>query len=102
LLSITSHHVTSRTLDLLAWTLRYATLRAMQGSGLINALYMPPVSSAVAVYLNDGWPISSADPLAVLGDRGPYIVHINTDPSKIICNRERDQVLIDCTGRECN
>mmetsp|Transcript_23842 Transcript_23842/g.44269 ORF Transcript_23842/g.44269 Transcript_23842/m.44269 type:complete len:87 (-) Transcript_23842:171-431(-) len=52
---------------------------------------MPPVSTAVAVYLNDGWPISSADPLAVLGDRGPYIVHINHDPSRIICNLEKDK-----------
>ena len=55
---------------------------------------MPPVSSAVAVYLNDGWPISSADPLAPLGDRGPYIVHINNDTSKIICNYERDKVYV--------
>ena len=46
------------------------------------------------VYLNDGWPISSADPLALLGDRGPYIAHINTEPSKIICNLEQDKVVM--------
>eukprot|EP00602_Paraphysomonas_sp_CaronLab_P011825 CAMPEP_0185044108 /NCGR_PEP_ID=MMETSP1103-20130426/43268_1 /TAXON_ID=36769 /ORGANISM="Paraphysomonas bandaiensis, Strain Caron Lab Isolate" /LENGTH=311 /DNA_ID=CAMNT_0027584343 /DNA_START=577 /DNA_END=1512 /DNA_ORIENTATION=- len=68
-----------------------SVLVGVQGSGMINALYMSSVSVATALYLNDGWPISSGDPLAILGMRGPYMRHINTDKAKVVCDLESDK-----------
>ena len=69
-----------------------SVLIGIQGSGLINALYLSRFTSVVVYYLNDGWPISSGDPLEFLAARGPYIRHINKDPTKVICPLSEDQV----------
>ena len=71
---------------------RLAVVIGLQGSGMVNGLYLSPVSSVLAVYLNDGWPISNGDPLALIGHRGPYIRHVNTNSSKILCSRHEDKV----------
>jgi hypothetical protein len=69
-----------------------SALIGLQGSGLINGLYLSRFTSVVVYYLNDGWPISSGDPLELLSARGPYLTHINTDLSKVSCNLSDDQV----------
>jgi hypothetical protein len=69
-----------------------SVLIGLQGSGLINGLYLSSLTSVVVYYLNDGWPISSGDPLEYLSARGPYLRHVNTDPSKVICPLVDDQV----------
>lgn len=73
--------------------LQYLTvLIGLQGSGLINGLYVSPYTSVVVYYLNNGWPISSGDPLEYIAARGPYIRHINTDPTKVLCHIQDDHV----------
>jgi hypothetical protein len=69
-----------------------AVLVGVQGSGMLNALYTCPASTVLALYLNDGWPISSGDPLGLIAHRGPYLRHINRDSSKVICEIAGDKV----------
>eukprot|EP01041_Mallomonas_annulata_P007964 gene7964-16300_t len=64
-----------------------SVLVGLQGSGLINGLYMPAVSAVVAIYPSRDWPLTGGDPLAVLAQRGPYLKLVNTDSSRVICNR---------------
>ena len=59
-----------------------AVLMGVQGSGLINGLYMPKASCVVAYYPRDSWPVVSGDPLATLSQRGPYIRYIDPNPSE--------------------
>ena len=63
-----------------------AVLLGLQGSGLVNGLYMPAVATVVALYPSDGWPIVGGDPLAVVGQRGPYFAVVNEDRSRVSCS----------------
>jgi hypothetical protein len=70
-----------------------SVLIGLQGSGMMNGLYLSPYTTVVVYYLNDGWPISSGDPLELITARGPYLRHINKDPMKIICPLSNDKVI---------
>ena len=67
-------------------------LIGIQGSGMINGLYLSQFTSVVAFYLNSGWPLSNGDPLEYVSARGPYIRHINQNESQVICSRKDDKV----------
>jgi hypothetical protein len=69
-----------------------SVLIGLQGSGLINGLYLSSFTSVVVYYLNDDWPISSGDPLEYLSARGPYLRYVNTDPDRVICPLTNDKV----------
>ncbi len=66
----------------------------IQGSGLINGLFAPITTAVIALYYNNGWPLSNGDPLQILNGKGAYIRHINDDPSRIYCNSAIDKVII--------
>lgn len=67
-------------------------LIGIQGSGMINGLYLSSLTSVVAIYLNSGWPLSSGDPLEYLSARGPYLRFINQNKSSVICSVAEDKV----------
>jgi hypothetical protein len=60
-------------------------LIGVQGSGMINALYLPKGAASLAIYLNTGWPLTSGDPLSLLKGRGPYVRYINRNDYLIVC-----------------
>ena len=84
-------------------------LVGLQGSGMINGLYMSDSAVSVAIYLNDQWPIVTKDPLLLLkykhnfGSKynkhmkltkntpSMYIPYINKNTSNIICNYEKNK-----------
>lgn len=72
-------------------------LVGIQGSGLINGLYLSDSSVTVAIYLNDQWPIITKDPLLLLNYKhgtnktlpNMYIPYINRNESNIVYNTAR-------------
>lgn len=75
-----------------------AVMIGLQGSGMINGLFMQESASVIAIYLNDGWPISGGDPLipllykSSLKDIRMYKAFVNNDSSAIVCTTVQDQV----------
>ena len=70
--SVPLDHVSADILQIQSLVLLFG----VQGSGLINGLYLPAVSGTVVYYPSSGWPASSGDPLSVLALRGYYRRHV--------------------------